>query len=53
MIKTSVVIIVLDQIIEEIITGHRKHLKVLMWHREKKRIGIYCIQTTGLGLLEN
>lgn len=35
MIKTSVVIIVLDQIIEEIITGHRKHLKVLMWHREK------------------
>lgn len=43
MAKQAVVIIVLDQIIEEIITGYTKYLYVLTWHR-KKYIGMYGTQ---------
>lgn len=52
MVKQVVVIIVLDQIIEEIIVGCRKHLNALRWHR-KKIICIYWVQRTGLGCLGN
>lgn len=48
MAKQTVVIIVLDQIIEEIITGYRKYLNVLTWHR-KKYIGIHGTQEPNMG----